>query len=201
MAALPADAVPESGLYYQSLGGPVVGGLQAVAHDGIVEVDYIPALNRRLGTSAPMQLLQAAARFPAPILDSPLVIRGLIGYRQQWAYYDGQEDTYGGIDTGLVAMLQMGEVPFIGPFLSPFTVHGYIFRNWLVIAKAQGNNFSPKGLTLPTFGWGVGYELPNGGRMYAGIESWTIPIEIGSGQTEFSSRMRLFQQLVVGYRW
>lgn len=196
-----ALAVPETGFYYQPLSGPVVGSLQAVAQDGIIEIDYTPTLNRRLGTNAPMQLLQAAARFPAPILDSPLVIRGLIGYRQQWAYYDGQEDTYGGIDAGLVAMLKLGELPWVGPFVSPVTLHGYGFQNWLVTAKAKGANFSPQGMTLPTFGWGIGYELPNKGRLYAGVESWTIPIEIGSGQQEFSKRLRLFQQIVVGYKW
>lgn len=175
--------------------------LQTVAHDGAIQVDYIPSLSRFSG-GGNMQVLQAAARFPAPIIESGLTLRGLLGYQQQWAFYDaGIEDTYGGINIGLSAELHMGSLPYVGEFLRPLSFYGYGLGNRLITAKANGQGFSPDGLTLPAYGWGVRLQVPSKGYVYVGTETFTLPAELGTGQTTFSNNLKFFHEVVLGYRW
>ena len=100
LAQAPALAIPLGGFYVQPLSAKAVA-IQTVAPKGFVEVDYVPTIPRFSGTGN-MQILEAAARVPLPILSSPVNLKGLLGYRQQWAFYSGgAEDTYGAIDLGL----------------------------------------------------------------------------------------------------
>lgn len=194
-----AIAVPLEGVYVQ---GTPEGtfNLQTVAHHGAVQIDYMPSLSRGAGGGS-MQVLQAAARFPAPILESGLTIRGLFGYQQQWAYYDGFEDTYGGINVGAAAELHLGSLPYVGEFMRAVSLFGYGFGNRLVTAKANGQGFSTNGLVLPAYGGGVRVQVPAGGALYAGVETFSVPGELGTGQTAFAGSVRYFNQLVLGYRW
>lgn len=199
LPAAPARAVPMEGVYAQ--GSPAgVFNLQTVAHHGAVQVDYIPSLARFSGNGS-MQVLQAAARFPAPIIESGLTLRGLLGYQQQWAYYDGVEDTYGGINVGLASELHLGSLPFVGEFMRPVSLCGYGFGNRLITAKANGQGFATNGLILPAWGGGVRVQVPTGGHVYLGTETFSLPAELGTGQASFSQSIRYFSQFVLGYRW
>lgn len=197
---LPAEAVPLEGVYAQANAEGIIN-LQTVAHQGAIQVDYIPSMARFAGNGS-MQVLQAAARFPAPIIESGLTLRGLFGYQQQWAYYEGGiEDTYGGIDIGLSSELHMGSVPYVGEFLRPLSLFGYAFGNRLITAKSNGQGFSTNGLILPAYGWGAELQVPSMGFLYFGIETFSVPAELGTGQTAFSNNLKFFHQLVLGYRW
>lgn len=197
----PVWAVPYSGLYFQPI-PDTAGNIQAVAEDGVLQVDYVPTMSRLSGGGA-MQFLQVAARLPVPLLDTATVgLRGLVGYRQQWAYYDnGAEDTYGGIDVGLSGALKLGALPYVGDYLKQLTVYGYGMQNRLITAKAQGTGFATGGLMLPNFGAGLGYQLQSQGLLYIGLETWSIPSEMGSGTASLSGGLKPFEGLVIGYRW
>lgn len=195
-----AYGVPLEGVYAQ-MGTEGALNVQTVAPQGAVQVDYIPSLARFNGAGS-MQVLQAAARFPAPILESGLSIRGLLGYQQQWAFYDaGIEDTYGGINVGISAELQMGSLPYVGEFLRPLSFYGYALGNRLVTAKANGQAFPTNGLILPAYGCGTRIQVPSKGYVYLGIETFTLPAELGTGQAAFSNSLKFFHQAVLGYRW
>lgn len=200
LSAAPAPAVPLGGAFYQSVPNGA-GNIQAVAEDGVLQVDYVPTVSRPSGIGS-MQLLQAAARIPVPLLDGAFGLRGLIGYHQQWAYYDGgAEDTYGGIDAGLSASLQLGSLPYVGDYLKPVIAYGYSMQNRLITAKAQGTGFATGGLMLPSYGAGLGFQLPTKGILYLGMETWSVPMELGTGTVGFSTDLRTFDGLVLGYRW
>lgn len=199
LRAAPAGAVPENGLYYLSIPG-AAGNIQAVAPQGVVQVDYVPVLERL--TSGQMQVLQAALRIPAPIFEAPLSLRGLLGYRQLWAFYDGSsEDTYGGVEAGLSAALPLSVLPWIGGLLSPVGLYAFGFHNQLITAKANGQGFGTQGLALPSYGAGMTLNLPSNSVLTLGYESWATPQELGTGSTTFSSGLRTFNGLTVGYRW
>ncbi len=199
MRVAPASAVPENGLYYLPIPG-ASGNIQAVVPQGVLQIDYVPTLDRLTGGQ--MQVLQGALRIPAPILEAPLSLRGLLGYRQIWAYYDGSgEDTYGGIEAGLSASLPLSVLPWIGDVLAPVGLYAFGFHNQLITAKAQGGGFSPNGLSLPSYGAGMTLQLPTEGVLTLGYESWAVPQELGTGASAFSSGLRTFNGLAVGYRW
>lgn len=197
----PALAVPNSGLYFQPI-PDAVGNIQTVAEDGVLQVDYVPTMSRPSGGGA-MQLLQAAVRLPIPLLDTTMLgVRGLVGYHQQWAYYNGgAEDTNGGIDVGLAGSLKLGTLPNLGEYLKPLTVYGYGMQNRLITAKAQGAGFATGGLMLPCLGIGFGLQLPGQGSLYAGFESWSAPSELGTGLAQLSGQLKTFDGWVLGYRW
>lgn len=195
-----AEAVPLEGIYGQA-GPDGTFNIQTVAHHGAVQVDYIPSMGRFAGGGS-MQVLQAAARFPAPIIEAGLTIRGLVGYQQQWAYYEGGiEDTYGGINLGLTSELNLGSLPYVGESLRPLSLYGFGFGNRLVTAKANGQGFATDGLILPAYGGGVRLQVPSMGYLYLGVETFSLPAELGTGQAVFSKQLKYFNQFVLGYRW
>jgi hypothetical protein len=195
----PALAVPEDGVYAESgLNG--FANLQTVADHGILQIDYVPHMDRFSGGGS-MQVLQAAARYPAPIIESGLTLRALLGYQEQWAYYNGLEDTYGGIDVGLSSSLDLGTLPWIGDFFRPITLYAYGFGNKLIFAKANGQLFAANNVILPSYGAGASIKVPSGGAVYLGLETQSLPYELGSGATSFSNPLQTFNQYVVGYRW
>ena len=200
LAQAPALAIPLGGLYVQPLSAKAVA-IQTVAPRGYVEVDYVPTIPRFSGTGQ-MQILEAAARVPLPILSAPLDLKGLLGYRQQWAFYSGSaEDTYGAIDLGLEAKLPLSTIPHLGGFLEPFSLYGFGVGDRLIIAKANTVGFATGGLTLPEYGGGVAYKLPVGSSITLGFESWSVPAELGTGKASFSGQVKTFPGIAVGYKW
>ncbi len=195
----PAEAVPESGLYYQPIPGSS-GNLQAGIPSGVLQIDYAPVLDRP--GSGQMQLLQAALRLPAPLLDSPLSLNGLLGYRHLWAFYgESALDHTGGIELGLSAVLPFSAIAGYDSPLAPFGLYAFGFHHQLLLAAAQGNSFSPVGTALRSYGAGLTFRLPTNGVLVLGLESWAIPQGLGSGATSFGSAVRDFNGFIVGYRW
>lgn len=197
--ATPALAVPEQGFYVQ--GAPGLGeDLQAVAGPGALQLDYAPTVLSPGGYN--MQILRLAGRVPLPLLRSPIALRGLIGYQQLWAFYGGgAEDTDGGISGGLTASFKITRLPRIGDYLPPITLSAYGLDTRLITAKAQGASFPTGSMDLPSFGFGLAYQLPNRSSVYVGYESWEIPAELGSGSPGFSGALRAFRGATLGYRW
>ncbi|MBC7542920.1 MAG: hypothetical protein H7338_09340, partial [Candidatus Sericytochromatia bacterium] len=94
MATMPANAFPQTGLYYQPNSRLLVS-----IYDGAVEASGLLG-----GTTMPFQLLDLAARFPFPIATKPfgwpVRLLGLAGYRQQST---DRGDTVRGLDMALQA--------------------------------------------------------------------------------------------------
>lgn len=196
---LPAGAVPETGLYYQPIPGSS-GNIQAGAPGGVFQVDYAPALDRPSGGS--MQLLQAALRLPAPLLETPLSLNGLLGYRHLLAIYDGApQDSYGGIELGLSASLSLRDLLGRESPLSAFGLYAFGFHHQLFLAVKPGGSVSTNGLGMRSFGAGATLRLPTSGMLSLGYESWAIPQDLGTGSGGFSPSLRTFNGLILGYRW
>lgn len=195
----PAHAVPEAGLYYQPIPGSS-GNIQAGTPGGVFQIDYAPVLDRP--AAGTMQLLQAALRLPAPLLDNPLKLSGLLGYRHQLAIYSGgPQDSYGSIEAGLSAALSFREVAGRSSPLAALGLYAFGFYDQVILGMAPGLNFSTGGPTMTSFGAGVTLGLPTDGVLVLGYESWAIPTALGTGSGAFGSSIRTFNGLTVGYRW
>lgn len=196
---VPARAVPEAGLYYQPIPGSS-GNIQAGTPGGVFQIDYAPVLDRPSGGT--MQLLQAALRLPAPLLERPLRLNGLLGYRHQLAVYSGgPQDSYGSIEAGLSAALSFSEVAGRRSPLSALGLYAFGFYDQVILGMAPGLDFSTGGPSMTSFGAGVTLGLPTDGVLVVGYETWAIPQALGTGSGAFGSGVRTFNGLVVGYRW
>lgn len=186
--AAPAAAVPDSGLYYQPIPGSS-GNIQLGIPQGVLQIDYAPSLNG-------MQILQGALRLPAPLFDDPISLHGLIGYRQIWSLTGGSPPTNGGAEVGLSAKLPFDRLMGYGSPMSRFGLYAFGLYNQLIMANYQWQ-FSTAGTALPSYGFGVTYDLPTNAVLTVGFESFSLPSSIGS----LSSGAQSFNGLIVGYRW
>lgn len=193
MPLAPALAATEGGLYYQPIPGSS-GNIQAVVPGGVLQIDYAPSLQG-------MQILQGALRLPAPLLDDPVSLHGLIGYRQIWGFFGGgSPDTNGGVEVGLSASLPFETFAGYGSPLAPFGLYAFGLYNQLVMANYQWQ-FNLSGTALPSYGLGVTYELPTRAVISVGFESFALPQGLGSGSPGFASGANTYSGLIVGYRW
>lgn len=183
----PAWAATEGGLYYQPIPGSS-GNIQAVVPGGVLQIDYAPSLQGA-------QILQGALRLPAPLLDEPLSLHGLIGYRQIWGF-GGTSNTNGGVEVGLSASLPLENIAGYGTPLAPFGLYAFGLYNQLIMGNYQWQ-FSTAGSALPSYGFGVTYELPTRAVVSLGFESFALPASIGS----LSSGVNTYSGLILGYRW
>lgn len=195
----PARAVPESGLYYQPIPG-TSGNIQASAPDGTLQLDYAPVLSRPAGGT--MQVLQGALRLPAPLLDAPLSLDGLLGYRHLLAIYGGApQESYGGIEAGLSASLPLRDLVGRGNPLSAVSLYAFGFHHQLFLALAPGGAMTTNALGMQSFGAGVTLQLPTTGVLTLGWETWALPQDLGTGTPAFAQGVRPFSGFAIGYRW
>lgn len=185
----PAKAVPDAGVYYQPIPGSS-GNIQLGIPQGVLQIDYAPSLNG-------MQILQGALRLPAPLVDDPLSLHGLIGYRQLWGFSGGGSPaTNGGVEVGLSATLPFDRIAGYGSPASRFGLYAFGLYNQVIMGDYQWR-FDTSGPALVTYGAGVTYDLPTGAVISLGFENLALPTGIGS----LSSGVQNYSGLIVGFRW
>jgi hypothetical protein len=181
-AAMPAQAYPHTGLYFQPTSGVTVslwdGALQGTALLG--------------GTQMPFQLLDLAARLPVPLairpFNWPARLIGMVGYRQQSS---DRGDTVRGLDMGVQATYQLYDwLGFHGSFDMPLMVHGSL----------AGANTGISPLVLPRINLGASFELPAGPTAIVGLTAWSYPDPLLRGGV-FPGNLGWQPGLLIGMNW